>query len=1412
MKQLLTLFSFSLHFILIGQSEGLELLAHYPLTEHYGDITGQQDSLDNSGVQFADESLYFDGADPNSDSANQVIFSLEDFDRDLYYISLQVKIDSLRGNAQDQLNRNLFELQAGEEWSSVLLNHFTGTMNLGRLGGVTVLAATFRPDLWYTVGISYDRKTGVRKFYINEIQTNSDTFNLESESILTSFGLGHFKNFWWPFKGSWKNLMFYASFQSIPLSISCTEEQSPSDFDSNNGIASVSLQGGMPPYLVSSSLGDTLFEMSGTYYFPNLISGEYAFHVTDAEGIKDSCVTILAPRDSLEIGRKLLAHYPLEKDYHDITGQETEMYHENVYFTEQGLFIDGANPISDTTNVIYAEIANLDFDDFYISLEVKIDSLEGLARDNPIRHVLTGGLQNIWMDVLENQRLKQLFLAHSVGGGRLSSRYALNQWIKLGLSYNKKEQLGILYINGEAAIEENFELDGSDNRRIGLDIIDRRWPMKGHWKNLKVFGPIGSINLPLSLGCSINHSPSHDSSSDGSIRLEIVGGTAPYDIFWNNELQLVIDSNVVIMHGLNTGRYLIKVIDSLGSLDSCSLELLSQTNPEADRKLLAFYPLDDHLGDITGQEDTLRVEHVLLADDGLYIDGADPRTDTSNRVEVTIEELNLDDFYISLEVNLDSIPDDGVQFINQRNILVGGLGWKWMRFLVNQQFDFITLSTPKRQSPYLPFEFGRWYTFGMYYDRANLEGRFYIDGQLKFILDDLDLRGMEDRKLGIGTNTGSYPMKGHWRNLKIYGPNTRIDPISFSCSENQLPSDENSLDGSILIHLEGGSPPYQLDWNEGDTTITESGEYLISNLGVGTYIFHVTDSLGIQDSCNSSLVFPLSLPLIAHYPLSVDGKDVLGLNDDMVLQNVTFIDSSIYIDGADSFSDTSNNVTASRLNMLNFDHFQVDLEFKLDSISGGIEDRIIWMGGALRWAMLGYNAITREIQVIFENAQSIPINYFVEYGKWYASSVIYNSTTRELSFWIDGTKIYEGITDIEGFSDKQILVDCKCGPRPMKGYWKNLKVYSLPDEITDLELAYQITEWNGIASSEDGAIELNIEGGIAPYKIFLKKNQEVIEEMNSDNSEITFKNLAVDAYLVEVRDALDSVEMIEFELLPPKTDLPIQSYYPFESDLADTSGTHMDMVLSNVQHLEGEGLLLPGNNNNINPIDQIRTVFTELNTDDFYLSLNVTIDSVEDEFSGDRSIFLMGGAWKWMYPVYFQTTQEIKMRYSQILTSPDAFHFEFGKEYEIALSYNKKERTGRLFIDRQQVSADTFDLIRPDQLAFEMNCNCGPRPMKGFWRKLRLYSAMDSMVTSAHHTEVQNYLNIYPNPGSSHIIIESKTNLVKNKFVLWFDVLGRQVKKEMSNGSRQQTFDIAELENGVYWIKIGNVIKKFIKQ
>ena len=75
--------------------------------------------------------------------------------------------------------------------------------------------------------------------------------------------------------------------------------------------------------------------------------------------------------------------------------------------------------------------------------------------------------------------------------------------------------------------------------------------------------------------------------------------------------------------------------------------------------------------------------------------------------------------------------------------------------------------------------------------------------------------------------------------------------------------------------------------------------------------------------------------------------------------------------------------------------------------------------------------------------------------------------------------------------------------------------------------------------------------------------------------------------------------------------------------------------------------------------------------------------------------------------------------------------------------------------------------------------------------------------------ELSSSLNIYPNPAKDNLFIETEMNVEE---VVVYDVNGRQ----QSTVNGQQSVDVKNLSNGVYFVKVktenGEVVKRFIKK
>ena len=87
-----------------------------------------------------------------------------------------------------------------------------------------------------------------------------------------------------------------------------------------------------------------------------------------------------------------------------------------------------------------------------------------------------------------------------------------------------------------------------------------------------------------------------------------------------------------------------------------------------------------------------------------------------------------------------------------------------------------------------------------------------------------------------------------------------------------------------------------------------------------------------------------------------------------------------------------------------------------------------------------------------------------------------------------------------------------------------------------------------------------------------------------------------------------------------------------------------------------------------------------------------------------------------------------------------------------------------------------------------------------------LYSSTGIKIT-AH----QNHVTIYPNPGNSILNISDIDYQAEIKA---FDILGNVVLKneKLSTQNSSAQIDISNLQNGVYFLQVGNNKQKFIKQ
>ena len=126
-----------------------------------------------------------------------------------------------------------------------------------------------------------------------------------------------------------------------------------------------------------------------------------------------------------------------------------------------------------------------------------------------------------------------------------------------------------------------------------------------------------------------------------------------------------------------------------------------------------------------------------------------------------------------------------------------------------------------------------------------------------------------------------------------------------------------------------------------------------------------------------------------------------------------------------------------------------------------------------------------------------------------------------------------------------------------------------------------------------------------------------------------------------------------------------------------------------------------------------------------------------------------------------------------------------GSQYPASISTNNTDKNGRWI----SLNGNTWEDLN------KYNIN-------GTWM-LRVYTDSEGI------NEIYSSLNIYPNPAKDQLFIETEMAVEE---ISVYDVYGRQ----QSTVNGQQSIDISNLSNGIYFVKIksenNEVVKRFIKK
>ena len=643
--------------------------------------------------------------------------------------------------------------------------------------------------------------------------------------------------------------------------------------------------------------------------------------------------------------------------------------------------------------------------------------------------------------------------------------------------------------------------------------------------------------------------------------------------------------------------------------------------------------------------------------------------------------------------------------------------------------------------------------------------------------------------------------------------------------------------------------------------------------------------------------------LLAHYPLQGDLLDLTDQQNPLTISEIEVRDTGLYSDGANSFSDTANNIQGFFPD-LDLDDLAFSLEFLIDSIpDDGFSRAVIVGGSGGRWLSIRYNQTTGLLFFGYNNSFQAVDRFDFEFGIWYEALITYERSKQLGRMFINGNEVASAIFDLTHGNDRNFTLNCFCGPHPMRGLWKNFRVYG-PDSLNMIAdpLSIQCNSSRDASSNEapDGAISVEITDGEGPYSLDVVRNADTIRTLivegsitidslaagqydiivtdqlgsviscsssvpvfsppalqldcqverhpfdsTSSDGSILFKveggqpgyslslttltgsqqfaldshmlrldGLGIGTYYAQVMDNRDSIQDCTIDLVPPRTHLELLSYYPMTSGLRDSLQTHSDLTVVNVPLVENEGLFGAGLYDQ-DTFNQIRTTLWDMDVHDFYMSMEVKLDSITDDPTGDkRTLFVAGQGWRWVSPVIYQSSQTFGLNYNNWneVDGQDV-KFEYDQWYEIAVSYDTTSHILKMYVDRQEILRDTVILDTNNDRSFVLWCNCGPRPMRGYWRNLKVY-APSEMTTPTEEISGRIDLVLYPNPVQDQIRIKSIPEILKNinNKIEIFSSTGIIVREiPIPNDSTNIEIDTSTWTSGMYFIRIGNWSRSVVK-
>jgi len=178
------------------------------------------------------------------------------------------------------------------------------------------------------------------------------------------------------------------------------------------------------------------------------------------------------------------AWYPLNSTPDDTIGMNGSMLLTNTPFHEGGIYCNGID--SGNTNYCQAitpALNDFDFNSFTISAKFKVSEYPNISENE--RPVFIGGDVSRWVGFILMPDSTVLFRYNNSFSEPSSVYYSLNSWHDATITYDG--QTGKLYLDSVLACTAEFQIDGENNKNVGITDFANAKTFKGWFRDLKIY-------------------------------------------------------------------------------------------------------------------------------------------------------------------------------------------------------------------------------------------------------------------------------------------------------------------------------------------------------------------------------------------------------------------------------------------------------------------------------------------------------------------------------------------------------------------------------------------------------------------------------------------------------------------------------------------------------------------------------------------------------------------------------------------------------------------------------------------------------------------------------------------------------------------------------------------------------------